>query len=60
MRLGGWSCKRRVIVARRLVKQEASEDEKKALPLLTQNGELPLEVVSYEHIVLVSSLPYGL
>jgi len=49
-----------VIVARRLVKQEASEDEKKAMPLLTQNGELPLEVVSYEHIVLVSSLPYGL
>jgi hypothetical protein len=25
---------------------------------LTQNGELPLEVVSYEHIVLVSTLPY--
>jgi hypothetical protein len=47
-----------VIVARRLVKQEATEDDKKALPLLTQNGELPLEVVSYEHIVLVSTLPY--
>ena len=58
VRLGGWSCKRRVVVARRLVKQEASEDDKKALPLLTQNGELPLEVVSYEHIVLVSTLPY--
>jgi hypothetical protein len=51
-------CKRRVIVARRLVKQEASEDDKKALPLLTQNGALPLEVVSYEHIVLVSTLLY--
>jgi len=58
VRLGGWSCKRRVIVARRLVKQEATEDEKKALPLLTQNGELPLEVVSYEYIVLVSTMPY--
>jgi len=58
VRLGGWSCKRRVIVARRLVKQEATEDDKKALPLLTQDGELQLEVVSYEHIVLVSSLPY--
>jgi hypothetical protein len=40
------------------VKQEATEDDKEALPLLTQNGELPLEVVSYEHIVLVSTLPY--
>jgi hypothetical protein len=58
VRLGGWSRKRRVIVARRLVKQEATEDEKKALPLLTQNGELPLEVVSYEYIVLVSTMPY--
>ncbi|MFM8763561.1 MAG: transposase [Spartobacteria bacterium] len=58
VRLGGWSCKRRVIVALRLVKQETTEDDKKALPLLTQNGELPLEVVSYEHIVLVSTLPY--
>ena len=58
VRLGGWSCKRRVIVARRLVKQDATEDDKKALPLLTQNGELPLEVVSYEHIVLVSTMPY--
>jgi hypothetical protein len=58
VRLGGWSCKRRVIVARRLVKQKATEDDKKALPLLTQNGELPLEVVSYEHIVLVSTMPY--
>jgi hypothetical protein len=58
VRLGGWSCKRRVIVARRLVKQDATEEDKKALPLLTQNGELPLEVVSYEHIVLVSTMPY--
>jgi len=58
VRLGGWSCKRRVIVARRLVKQEATEDEKKTLPLLTQNGEWPLEVVSYEYIVLVSTMPY--
>jgi hypothetical protein len=47
-----------VIVARRLVKQEATEDDKEALPLLTQNGELPLEVVSYEYIVLVSTMPY--
>jgi hypothetical protein len=31
--LGGWSCKRRMIVARRLVKQDATEDDKKALPL---------------------------
>ena len=58
VRLGGWSRKRRVIVARRLVKQEVTEDDKKALPLLTQNGELPLEVVSYEYIVLVSTMPY--
>ena len=58
VRLGGWSCKRWVIVARRLVKQEASEDDKKALPLLRQNGELPMEVDSYEYIVLVSTLPY--
>jgi hypothetical protein len=58
VRLGGWSCKRRVIVARLLVKQEATEDDKKALPLLTQNGELPLEVISYEYIVLVSTLAY--
>jgi hypothetical protein len=58
VRLGGWSCKRWVIVARRLVKQEASEDDKKALPLLRQNGELPMEVVSYEYIALVSTLPY--
>ena len=33
VRLGGWNCKRRVIVARRLVKQDATEDDKKALPL---------------------------
>ena len=25
---------------------------------LTQNGELPMEVVCYEYIVLVSTLPY--
>jgi hypothetical protein len=31
---------------------------KKAMPLLTQNGEWPLEVVSYEHIILVSTMPY--
>ena len=45
-------------MARRLVKPDAAEDEKKAPPLLTKNGELPLEVVSYEHIVLVSTMPY--
>ena len=58
VRLGGWNCKRRMIVARRFVKQDATEDDKKALPLLTQNGELPLEVISYEYIVLASTLAY--
>jgi hypothetical protein len=36
VRLGGWSRKRRVIVARRLVKQDATEDDKKAVPVSRQ------------------------
>lgn len=56
--LTGWSRKRRVIVARRRRQPEDAEAAKPALPLLTQCGELPMELVSYDYIVLVSTLPY--
>jgi hypothetical protein len=59
VRLSGWSCKRRVIIARRLVKKESPEAAKNAMPLLTHYGELPVESVSHEYIVLASTMPYG-
>ncbi len=58
LRLSGWSRQRRVIVARRRIQAESGEAEKTALPLLTQCGELPMEVVSYDYIVLVTTMPY--
>jgi hypothetical protein len=58
VRLSGWSSTRRVIVARRRRQSEGAETAKPALPLLTQCGELPLELVSYDDIVLVTTLPY--
>jgi len=58
LRLSGWSRQRRVIVARRRIQTEVSEAEKTALPLLTQCGELPMELVTYQYIVLVTTMPY--
>ena len=58
LRLTGWTRQRRVIVARRRIQAEEGPVEKSAMPLLTQCGELPVEVVSYETIVLVSTMPY--
>jgi hypothetical protein len=58
VRLSGWSRKRRVVVARRLKTPEDAEAQKTALPLLTRCGELPMELVSYDYIVLVTTLPY--
>ena len=58
LRLSGWSRQRRVIVARRRVQTEGSEAAKSALPLLTQCGELPMELVTYQYIVLVTTMPY--
>jgi hypothetical protein len=51
LRLSGWSRQRRVIVARRRIQAEGGEAAKSALPLLTQCGELPMELVSYDYIV---------
>jgi hypothetical protein len=56
--LSGWSRQRRVIIARRRVQTEGGEVEKTALPLLTQCGGLPMELVSYDYIVLVTTMPY--
>ena len=58
LQLNGWSRQRRVIVARRLIKPQEGETEKNTLPLLSRCGELPMEVISYEYIVLASTLPY--
>jgi hypothetical protein len=58
LRLSGWSRQRRVIVARRRIQTEVSEAEKTALPLLTRCGELPMELVTYQYIVLVTTMPY--
>jgi hypothetical protein len=58
LRLSGWSRQRRVIVARRRIQAEGGEAQKAALPLLTQCGELPMELVSYDYIVLVTTMPY--
>ena len=58
LRLSGWSRQRRVIVARRRIQTEVSEAKKTALPLLTQCGELPMELVTYQYIVLVTTMPY--
>jgi hypothetical protein len=58
LRLSGWSRQRRVIVARSRIQTEVSEAEKTALPLLTQCGELPMELVTYQYIVLVTTMPY--
>ena len=58
VRLSGWSRTRRVIVARRRRQPEGAETAPPALPLLTQCGELPMELVSYDDIVLVTTLPY--
>ena len=58
LRLSGWSRQRRVIVARRRIQTEVSEAEKTALPLLTQCGELPMELITYQYIVLVTTMPY--
>lgn len=58
VRLSGWSCTRRVIVARRRRQPEGTEPTPPALPLLTQCGELTMELVSYDYIVLVTTLPY--
>jgi len=58
VRLSGWSSTRRVIVARRRRQSEGAETAKPALPLLTQCGELPLELLSYDYIVLGTTLPY--
>ncbi len=58
LRLSGWSRQRRVIVARRRIQAEGGEAQKTALPLLTQCGELPMELVSYDYIVLVTTMPY--
>ena len=58
LQLTGWNCKRRVIVGRRRIQSGGTEEEKNALPLLSQCGELPMELVSYEYIVLVTTMPY--
>jgi hypothetical protein len=58
LQLTGWNCKRRVIVGRRRIQTGGAEEEKNALPLLSQCGELPMELVSYEYIVLVTTMPY--
>ena len=42
LQLTGWSCKRRVIVGRRRIQTEGAKEEKNALPLLSQCGELPM------------------
>ena len=57
--LSGWSRKRRVIIARRLVKKESPEAAKNAIPLLTHHGELPVESVSHEYIFLARTMLYG-
>lgn len=57
LQLSGWSCKRRVIVARRskaLPRKSAESD----LPLLALAGACSFESATYEYIVLVTSLPY--
>jgi len=59
LQLTGWNRKRRVIVARRRVKSPGGEPEKTDLPLLIRCGELPMELVAYEYIVLVTKMPYG-
>ena len=57
MQLSGWSCKRRVIVARRVKRQEQTQT-RSALPLLALAGACSFESPTYEYIVLVTSLPY--
>ncbi len=46
--LSGWSRKRRVIIARRLVKKENLEATKNAKPVLTHYGVSPVESESPE------------
>ncbi len=58
LQLTGWSFKRRVIVLRRAVKSR--EEDKSALPLLALAGECSVESGSYQYMVLVTSLPYGI
>jgi DDE family transposase len=57
LQLSGWSCKRRVIVARRVKRQEQTQT-RSALPLLALAGACSFESPTYEYIVLVTSLPY--
>jgi len=59
LQLTGWNRKRRVIVPRRRVISPSGEAEKTDLPLLIRCGELPMELVAYEYIVLVTTMPYG-
>jgi len=57
--LSGWGRKRRVIIARRLVKKENLEATKNAKPVLTHYGVSPVESKSPEYIVLASTIHYG-
>jgi hypothetical protein len=59
LQLTGWNRKRRVIVARRRVKSTGGEAEKTDLLLLSRCGELSMELVAYEYIVLVTTMPFG-
>ena len=56
--LTDWSCNRRVIVACRRRQPDDAEASEPSLPLLTRCGELPMELLTSDYIVLVTTMPY--
>jgi Transposase DDE domain group 1 len=60
LRLSGWSCARRVVVARRRKVAPAAPAPAPEQRLLALAADYTLESAAYEYTVLVTSLPYEL